>query len=1099
MKFEIWGALNQAAIILPQRPIAGIVLIGIYLLAFILIANRWRDELNQSRQDWLIVAVLSGAAFLLSQFLAFSFAGNNQFLLRTTAEQSVEGAPFGFVPILAAGLYLNPMLALIVGFFGGLSRAIWQTHSIFTPLFFALAGWLTGWLVRQNYQQNWFQWLRRPIIAAPFALVSVMLAPIGWAAFAYAPPQATWLEALDQAFSVARAFLLPLLIEGVVAGAFMTLLLLGEPRLGRAQDRPPELSPQERSLKWRIASSFALFASALITLLLLAAYTLSLRVATDLVANEMGRNAQVVSERIPEFIDTRLNILTQFSRSSTFKNGDVDAQQEALRDLFRTGAFFRRAMLVDDQGDVLAAYPERDAPDKLANEEIAALEKALESGAPANSNALFSPKDDFSLTFIAPILGGEDDGPAAVVGRVPDVALRDLNSPLQSQFGVGQGFLVDDAGQIIAHPDSDSLLSLWSLPATIGRRYDTDFSGFAYESRDGVTNAREIVYFLPDEISSWGIVTETPYEVALGIALNIAAPLLIAIAVASLLFVAYLLYLGNAIVAPINQLGRASKAIAEGSLDTAIMVDGEDEIGRLATNFQTMQRSLKERVGDLSLLLSVSKGVSSSIDVNQGIPPILQGALRATGASAARIVIINPLEKTPIAFGEGPASQRMASYDRDAMNVSKHGEAVCLQPDKVAQALELQNGEEPPVPAAVILPLHGAHRFQGVFWIGFRGARNVDRRALDLLHTLASQAAVLIENWTFFITTNSQRRRLKAVLASATNAVIVTDSSDKVLLINPAMEQAFDIVGNNVVNLPITQILKDSPLLPAMLERSEKSHRMEVVGKDEITWLAEVSPINHIDGKFAGRVAVLHDITSLVELDKLRTEFVETVAHDLRTPLTFVRSYASMLPEEGKLNDIQMDQLSKILRGIDQMVELVQDVLDLERIEAGDLLSFGQINLLNLLRGVTEDFAQPASDAGVPLRLALPATLPKTQGDYPLLRQAVGNLINNAIKYAPNSGEIIISATLQIESEPGAVDKAIICVKDQGRGIPPEKMPYLFDKFYRAKERGTERIKGSGLGLTIVRSVVERHGGSVWCESKVGEGSAFFIALPVTE
>jgi signal transduction histidine kinase len=237
-------------------------------------------------------------------------------------------------------------------------------------------------------------------------------------------------------------------------------------------------------------------------------------------------------------------------------------------------------------------------------------------------------------------------------------------------------------------------------------------------------------------------------------------------------------------------------------------------------------------------------------------------------------------------------------------------------------------------------------------------------------------------------------------------------------------------------------------------------------------------------------VAVLHDITKLKELDRLKSEFVSTVSHDLRGPLTFMRGYINMLPMVGEVNDRQRTYIEKIEGGVQQMSRLVEDLLDLGRIEAGVELMRNVIEVQPLLAGVVEELADQATEAGIDLQILASPDLPVVMGDASLIRRAVANLVANAIKYAPNSGVVLVRA-----QHDG--DEIIFSVHDRGPGIAPADQIRLWEKFYRVENRDQDRGKSSGLGLAIVKSIVERHGGRVWLHSQEGRGSSFYFSLPI--
>jgi signal transduction histidine kinase len=199
-----------------------------------------------------------------------------------------------------------------------------------------------------------------------------------------------------------------------------------------------------------------------------------------------------------------------------------------------------------------------------------------------------------------------------------------------------------------------------------------------------------------------------------------------------------------------------------------------------------------------------------------------------------------------------------------------------------------------------------------------------------------------------------------------------------------------------------------------------------------------------------------------------------------------------MLPMVGDMTDKQREYVDKILGGIEQMAQLVDDLLDLGRIEAGVDLERGRIEIRPLLKDIASEYWQHAHLAGIEIQVEVDEVLPVVMGDPSLMRQALTNLLGNGIKYAPNSGVMVLSGH-QVNGE------VVIAVKDNGPGITKEDQMRLFEKFYRVKERGTEKVKGSGLGLAIVKSIAERHGGRAWVQSRRGKGTTFYISLPIKE
>lgn len=1091
MQFDIWGANSSPYLNLPERTV-GFILLILYGLIFIVVLIRHRRDLAaQSVRQWFGLVGLVALSILFSQLFLISISAEGQLPpLSIARSSSAYLAPLLFVPFLLAGVALNPGAAAVVGFSAGLGQGLWQTHQWTDPFQFAWAAILASYLMQQNYNGRLYRLFRQPIIASIFA--ALLLMPlIAFTTFAYADAEASWLSALDLSLSTTTAYLSPLLVEALLGGVIVLLLLIGLPQLGpRRKSVPP---PFANSLNARLAVTFAIFAGLLAFVLVVIGFNLALRLATTLAVQQMVRDAEAAAVDIPDFIAFRQNLLVQTGADPRLLTDDPDEIDEALKLLFRSGDFFRSVIFIDGDGDIRAAYPDGGDTNDLTKLEIEAIDDAQASGAPFITSAQETPNDLIFFTIGVPILEGPGDPVGTLLGRLPVITLDRLVTSLQGTLGQGLGFIVDDSGQVIGHPDRETLLSNWDPPASDQLAISTpkESLGFAYEGVNGSTNTRQLVFFQEGPNHPWTIVINLPYEVVLDQALQISGQLALVLLAALILFGGLLLFIGRSITGPLTELVRASQQIADGKLNTAINPRGDDEIGRLGTAFGQMQIALRHRLDELSLLLDVSQDVSRSIDLNQGMPAVLKGALRGTGAAGARVVVLNPSGRQPLTFGEGPACTEMARYDRQIMAlIRRQSELILSAPEEIR--LILSNGKNPDrTPNSLIaLPLATHERFQGVLWLTYSQVHRIDPTELNFLRTLSSQASVLVENARLYAAAEGGRRRLAAVLASTTDAVIVTDQTERILLINPAMEHYFGLKASEIIGHPLRSVLTPKQLVEVLTTETDRVQNAEIPTVDGRVFFTSVAMIYNNEGQAIGRVAVLHDITYLKELDEMKSEFVATVSHDLRSPLTFMLGYATMLPMVGNLEAKQQEYVHKIVTGIEQMSTLIDDLLDLGRLEAGVGLVLSGLRVSELLGSVVEEYRQPAFASGNVLVMEAPNALPGVWGDAALLRQAVANYVSNAIKYAPNSGQITLGATV-LDSF------VIIRVTDQGPGLSENDQRRVFEKFYRVpQKRGREQVKGSGLGLALVKSIAERHGGRAWCESKVGEGSSFYLALP---
>ncbi len=324
----------------------------------------------------------------------------------------------------------------------------------------------------------------------------------------------------------------------------------------------------------------------------------------------------------------------------------------------------------------------------------------------------------------------------------------------------------------------------------------------------------------------------------------------------------------------------------------------------------------------------------------------------------------------------------------------------------------------------------------------------------------------------------------KAIFRNIDDGIIILDSKGRILLVNPAAERAFSIVAEEVLGKPIEEAIPH-PDLQAMLlrPRSEGVPYHEINMDDGRVFNAYLTLVPNV-----GSAIELQDISYLKELDRIKSDFVHTISHDLRSPLTSVLGYAELIGRTGPLNEHQREFMSRLQASIRHVTTLVNDLLDLGRLEAGLDTRREVVHLEDIVEYVL-DLLKPQIEARKQVvDLDVETGLPALRANPLRLRQMVDNLINNAIKYTPAGGKIGV----RIRAEDGQV---ILEVSDTGPGVPPADQPRIFEKFYRA-QNVPSNIPGSGLGLAIVKSIVDNHQGRVWVESTLGEGTTFFVVLP---
>jgi two-component system, OmpR family, phosphate regulon sensor histidine kinase PhoR len=1082
MQIEWFGGLNFS-IQFPIRDEGKILLVMYLILVGLLIFALRRSIFDMRKRGWGLFIALGALCIVLSGVVALRFAAPDfQPVPNLPQETAVPAAPlFAAVPILLAGLWLGLGPAVLLSGWSALLQAGLQSGQITQRFEVIVFGLVASYLLQQNYRGKLAAYLRHPLTAS--LLASLLAWPIMLPSF-FVYTRGRALEALNYAWPLFLAALLPTITQGFLSGLVVEVINARWPQLRRrsiAQQDPI----WSRTLSRRLLLPFIVFTVLVIIVLVYTTSAVALGQATRQAVMQMARDAQTAARDVPTFFQTGQSLADDLADNPELLNPALRAAH--LADALQIGTYFKQLLLVDANGQLMGYAPNDQRP-IVTLEEQTLISRTLQSGAPQKS-AVFSNEGDAYLSFVAPLAAGH----GALVGRT-DLQLNPLTwrlrDNLQQTLGAGVGYVVDDQHHIIIHPEPDKIMETWLLDATLSPS-ETIGAGVAYNDRfpDGTPR---LLFVQPAAGSNWTTAIELPRISVLELALQISAPLLLLLLLTLIVASLGILLLTRAITHPIQQLSVAAEGIARGQLNQPVTIDGEDEVGRLGRAFEQMRLSLKARVDDLSLLLDVTRSVAASLDLEQGVPPLLEGARHASPARVARLILLDDHGDLVRVISRGEGPQAPTQLDRAVVKLTAGSDKPILL-DNVTRARSRAMIDPtvigPGLKAIASFPVRRQTRPVAVLWAGYAEPHAFAESEVSVLATIAGQAAVLIENVRLYEQSEGERRQLEAVLISTSDAVIVTDKNIRVVLCNPAAEAAFELAPQSSFDKPVAEVWSE----PAMhrlfaLEPGTETRTEEVLLSDGRTLYGSASGIINSDGEVLGRVAVLRDITHLKELDMMKSEFVATVSHDLRAPLTYMRGYATMLPMVGPLTPKQQDYTEKVMAGIEQMTDLIDDLLDLGRIEAGVGMVREACALADIARSVVETMRPQALSRGILLRTGLLSER-VIYGDQGLLKHALTNLVDNAIKYTPVDGVVTVSVQEQ--------DMAmVIAVKDTGIGIAASDQAHLFERFYRVKRRETVDIKGTGLGLAIVKSIAEWHRGRVWVESQIGDGATFYILVP---
>jgi two-component system phosphate regulon sensor histidine kinase PhoR len=385
----------------------------------------------------------------------------------------------------------------------------------------------------------------------------------------------------------------------------------------------------------------------------------------------------------------------------------------------------------------------------------------------------------------------------------------------------------------------------------------------------------------------------------------------------------------------------------------------------------------------------------------------------------------------------------------------------------------------------------------------------------DLVRALNETAARLDES---ILTLTGERNRSSAILRSMAEGVAVIDARERVVFCNQAFAQILSVDAAESENRPLLEVVRQADLVALARRALQSGEHVQgdlVLGTvSPQNFGVTAAPITALDSQANGRasssttqsagngaprppvqqgaVIVLHDISELRRLERVRQDFVANVSHEFKTPLTAIQGFAETLLTGALEDEKNNRRFLEIIRDhAVRLGRLTDDLLKLARIEAGKLeLEFHRVAIADIIESCATTTLMRASRRNLSLDVSFPPTLPAVRGDSSLLREVLQNLLDNAVQYTQPGGKITLSAT-------AGDSEAIVTVADTGIGIPQAEKERIFERFYRVDAARSREVGGTGLGLSIAKHIVEAHGGRIWVDSSVGQGSQFHFSIPL--
>ncbi len=719
-----------------------------------------------------------------------------------------------------------------------------------------------------------------------------------------------------------------------------------------------------------------------------------------------------------------------------------------------------------------------------------------------------------------------------------DVRLNALNelAKLSVQHRPDEGIqviILDGEGMIIARSDFNSKALL--IDAAIE---NPSFSSAVID--DTFTNWIAPTFAGNEHLYTSTLITDTDWRVLLGrpteIAFSTPQAFNRGVIISVFLFIAvglfFWLMLYSNVIRPLERLAIHSRDVAQenrlekgglhinvGRPDRNItqLLSRKDQIGHLVNSLLRADEMIAARFKELETLLETGAVVLSSLDLRVVLKRILEQVERLMGLNMSAIIALDEKRGVFLSQASHGLSQR---YTEQIVIHPGEPASITLKAIETGHAIQVANTEmedeyaayqprakSEGIKAMIAVPLNLKHGPPTALLVYHNEPHEFSPREISLLTSFAQQAAMALENATLFnrsdVQLQEQTLRLVALIQSMRDGLIMEDLEGHVIYVNRMAEDLTGLTQFQAAGKHVDELIERILLLTREPEKTRAAIRnaqdqkentrvdleiTDLTGKRYFLRMRNIT-VTDETGTMIGRGRIFHDITRRREIDRMRTSLVSTVSHELRTPLASIKGFATTLLSD----DVEWDTVSQreflaiISQETDRLSELVKDLLDMSRIEAGNLsISRVSTNLSEMIALAAHRARTPPGDR---LVVDISPEVPDMYIDPQRMEVVFRNLIENAVKYSEDDTPIRVSVGRD-------TDSIIIRVEDEGLGIPHSEQRRIFESFYRVENGLSRSTPGAGLGLAICQGFVRAHGGRIWYEERE-KGSCFIFSLPL--
>jgi signal transduction histidine kinase len=851
-----------------------------------------------------------------------------------------------------------------------------------------------------------------------------------------------------------------------------------------------------------------------------------LRLQQDVKTADLGL-ARAIALETDATLSAALHSVQGLADNPAVVDMDIQGMQTVFSQLARTRPDVNLIYRLGPDGLMIYHFPE--GPGSTVGVDFSYrdyFQDALRLERPIVSKGRISPTTHEAVaTTVMPVRNQDGVFLGVVATNIRLRSLSDTLSAIASEHRPTEGFnvsIVDGTGQVIADPNPSRLLTQLNdqVPEIIASVIAGDAGTLIMTAP---SESEHLYSYVPIPSAGWGVIVDRPTAVAFATAHALHRGLLAAMAIFLIGGLLFWLGLTWRVIQPLERLASFSQAIGHSpevvqaqTTDLTSFSRRPDQVGNLTRSLTRMEKAIEQRFTELSTLLDTSRTVVSSLDPAVVLDRILEQSSRLLEAGVCAIVALDPVtRKFRVQASRGLSEAYVRRLEIDP---SEPG-SPSMRAIRSREPIQISDTETDPTfansrPRArsegyrslLAVPLLTQHAPQAALILYRAEPHTFTGREIQLVWNFANHAAMAIENAALYARSDErlqeQTRRLEALVQSLDDGLILEDPAGNVLYCNRRVCELADVSPTEVRDWTAERLRQrlissaDDPtqaegILEAALSGGGSQSVDVTLSKGRIPATLRFQTFNVTDtrGDLIGRGQIILDVTGDRELDRMKDSLIATVSHELRTPLAAIKGYATTLLADDVHWDesAQREFIRVISDETDRLSLLVNDLLDLSRIEGGDLsVERSECSIEALVKRAAQRARPSPSDR---LRVTIPSDLPLIRVDSRRIESVIRNLLENAVKYAGADSAIELKA----EQADGQV---IVRVEDQGPGIPPEFGERVFDPFFRLANGLTRPTSGAGLGLSICRGFVRVHGGEIWLESRP-RGTCVAFSLPI--